>query len=91
MKKQRKSSTWDMEAVGMIAGIILIVCFNMIFVDVETASIFMTIVIGMGVIMNSAIAMLKFCWEKVVSGIFFSVLAVLLLVLFIVRLFFLRG
>ena len=87
MKNQKKSSTWDMEVVGMAAGIILIACFNVMYFDQEVAPIFMTIVVGMGVIMNSAVAMLRFCKEKTVSGIFFTVLSVMLLVIFILRLF----
>lgn len=90
MKNQRTSSTWDLEVVGLIAGIVLIACFGVIFFDLEVAPIFMTIVFGMGVIMNSVIAMLRFCKNRVVSGCFFTALSIVLLVIFILRLFVLK-
>lgn len=90
MKNLKKSDTWDLEVVGLIAGFILIVCFDIIFVDAETSPIFLTIVIGMGVILNSVIAMLRFCRDKIASGIFFWGLTVLLLALFVLRLFLIK-
>lgn len=88
VKNQRNNSTWDLEIVGLITSILLAVCFAVIFLNAEAALVFQIIVIGLGVIINSAIAMIRFCREKMITGIFFTVLAILLLVIFILRLFF---
>lgn len=90
MKNQRKGSTWDLELVGMISALVLILCFGVIFLDLEVAQIFITIVVGMGVILNSVLAMLKFHKNKTAAGVFFTVISIGLLVVFILRLFFLN-
>jgi uncharacterized membrane protein HdeD (DUF308 family) len=91
MKNSKKGSTWDLQIVGMIAGIILIVCFEIMFWDAEMAPLFMTIVIGMGVIMNGSVAAIKLLKGKKTAGIFFTVIAAALLTLFFLRLFLLNG
>ena len=52
MKNRKNSSTGDMEAVSLVAGVILVLCFGMMIFDLEAAPVFMTLVIAMGVIMN---------------------------------------
>ncbi len=91
MKDPKKGSTWDLQLVGMISGVILIICFEVMFWDTELASIFMTIVIGMGVIMNGSVAAIKLLKGKKAAGIFFAAVSAVLLTLFFLRLFLLNG
>ena len=88
MKNRGKNSTWDLEIVGMVSALALIACFGVIFVDAEVSSLFLTIVVGMGVIMNSVVAMLKFNKNRTASGVFFTIVSIVLLAVFILRLFF---
>ena len=90
MKNRKNSSTGDLEAISLIAGVILILCFVMMLFDLEGAPVFMTLVIAMGVVMNGTAALEHFHREKTVSAIFFTAVSVVLLMLFVLRLF-LRG
>ena len=71
MKNRKNSSTGDLEAVSLVAGVILVLCFGMMIFDLEAAPVFMTLVIAMGVIMNGTAALERFYREKTVSAIFF--------------------
>ena len=70
MKNRKNSSTGDLEAVSLVAGVILVLCFGMMIFDLEAAPVFMTLVIAMGVIMNGTAALERFYREKTVSAIF---------------------
>ena len=69
MKNRKNSSTGDLEAVSLVAGVILVLCFGMMIFDLEAAPVFMTLVIAMGVIMNGTAALERFYREKTVSAI----------------------
>ena len=45
MKNRKNSSTGDLEAVSLVAGVILVLCFGMMIFDLEAAPVFMTLVI----------------------------------------------
>ena len=60
MKNRKNSSTGDLEAVSLVAGVILVLCFGMMIFDLEAAPVFMTLVIAMGVIMNGTAALERF-------------------------------
>ena len=87
MKNRKNSSTGDLEAVSLVAGVILVLCFGMMIFDLEAAPVFMTLVIAMGVIMNGTAALERFYREKTVSAILFTAVSVVLLLLFVLRLF----
>ena len=59
----------------------------MMIFDLEAAPVFMTLVIAMGVIMIGTAALERFYREKTVSAIFFTAVSVVLLLLFVLRLF----
>lgn len=48
MKAPKANNSWDLEAIGIIAGLILIICFDVTFIETDSSSIFITIVAGMG-------------------------------------------
>ena len=91
MKNPKKDSTWDLEVVGLISGLILIACFIAAFINDEISHVFITIAFGMGVIINSVITMLKLNRDKIRQGIFFGIVAVLLLVVFVLRLILIKS
>ena len=87
MKSRKNSRSGDLEVVSLIAGVFLILCFDMMIFDLEAAPVFMTLVIAMGVLMNGTVALERFYREKSVSAIFFTAVSVVLLMLFVLRLF----
>ena len=52
MKNKKKTSTCDVEVCALFAGVLLILCFFLMVFDRKAASIFMPLVIVMGVILN---------------------------------------
>lgn len=72
MKNRKNSSTGDLEAVSLVAGVILVLCFGMMIFDLEAAPVFMTLVIAMGVIMNGTAALERFYRERPYRRSFYS-------------------
>ena len=87
MKNKKKTSTCDVEVCALFAGVLLILCFFLMVFDRKEASIFMPLVIVMGVILNSAAARERYRREKTVSALFFTAVSVVLLLLLVLRLF----
>lgn len=87
MRKLKKHTFEELEVVGLIAGLILIICFVAMFVNVQTSRLFMNAAIGMGVILNGVLAALGFLRKRKSLGRFFLVTALLFFLILILRLF----
>lgn len=85
MKAPKANNSWDLEAIGIIAGLILIICFDVTFIETDSSSIFITIVAGMGTILNSVLALLKFQKGRRLPGFFYLLAALGMLGWFLAR------
>lgn len=86
MNKKKVRRTLDLEFMGSIAGLILIICTVAGFLDMENAPGFFVLVSGMGVLVNGILAGLKFIKQRYVSAAVLTILTVALLALFVVQL-----
>lgn len=86
MNKKKVRKSLDLELIGSIAGLALIVCTVAGFLDMENAPGFFVIVSGMGVLVNGTLAGLRFVKQKYVSAAALAVLTLALLALFAVQL-----
>ena len=85
MKAPKANNSCDLEDIGIIAGLILIICFDVTFIETDSSSIFITIVAGMGTILNSVLALLKFQKGRRLPGFFFLLAALGMLGWFLAR------
>lgn len=91
MNKKKVRRTLDLELIGSIAGLVLIVCAVAGFLDMENAPGFFVLVSGMGVLVNGVLAGLKFIKQRYVSAAVLTIITVALLVLFAVQLITVEG
>lgn len=87
MKNLKKHGTMDLEVLGLISGLVIVACFVAMFIDVQNSRFFMNAAMGMGIVLNGAIAARSFSERRKSQGSFFAVVAVLLLVILVLRLF----
>lgn len=85
MKAPKANNSWDLEAIGIIAGLILIICFDVAFMEKDNSSVFITIVAGMGTILNSVLSLMKFQKGRKLTGFCFLALALGMLGWFLAR------
>lgn len=88
-KKGRKNL--EIEFLGGIVGLLLIIFAAVGFLNMENASGFFVMVFGLGVLMNGCLAGLSFLRKKYILAAVLAVLAAALLVLFIIQLMTVEG
>ncbi len=91
MKHKKCRKMLDIEFVGGIAGLLLIICAVISFLDMENAQGFFAIATGLGTLMNGILSWLKFEKRRYVSGIGMMMVTVTLLVLFLIQIMSMEG
>ncbi len=86
MDRKKSRFTLDIEFLGCIAGIALIIFATAAFLDMEKASGFLVFVSGFGILLNAVLAGLRYIAGRNISAIMFAVAAVLLTVMFVIQL-----
>ena len=87
MKKLKKHGASNLEFWGMLSGLLIIVCFAAMFLNVENSRFYMNVALGTGNFMNGAVAVKSFSAKRKSLGIFFAAAAGVLLLVLILRLF----
>lgn len=85
MNRKKVRKTFDLELLGGVAALLLIVCTVAAFLDMENAPGFFVLISGMGILVNGVLAGLKFIKRKYVSAAVLMILTVVLLVLFAIQ------
>lgn len=91
MNKKKVRRALDLEFIGSIAGLVLIICTVAGFLDMENAPGFFVMVSGMGVLVNGTLAGLKYIKGKYISAAVLTILTAVLLALFAVQLITVEG
>lgn len=91
MNRKKVRRTLDLELMGSIAGLALIICAVAGFLDMENAPGFFVLVSGMGVLVNGILAGLRFIKQRYVSAVVLTILTVALLALLVVQLILAEG
>ena len=91
MNKKKVRRTLDLEFMGILAGLLLIICVVAGFLDMENAPGFFVLASGMGVLVNGILAGLRFIKGKYISAAVLTILTVALLALFVVQLIVMEG
>lgn len=91
MKTDKGKSTLDVEFLGSVAGLILIVCAVMAFLDLERAPGFFVLVTGMGIVVNGILTYLRLRKKNYVLGAVLGILTAALLVLFVMQILMVEG
>jgi hypothetical protein len=85
MNRKKVRKTFDLELLGGVAALLLIVCTVAAFLDMENAPGFFVLISGMGILVNGVLAGLKFIKRRYVSAAVLMILTVVLLVLFAIQ------
>ncbi|MEY8427576.1 hypothetical protein AALA00_07615 [Lachnospiraceae bacterium 46-15] len=86
MDRKKTGAVLNLELLGGIAGLVLIVCSIAAFLDIDNMQGFFVLVSGLGVLVNGILAGLKLLRKKYISGIILAFFAAALLVLFVLQL-----
>lgn len=85
MKLKEKKKKFDVEILGGFAGIVLIVCGIMAFLDFENAPSFFGGVIAIGAILNGLLAWMKLRDKNYLVGMLLVIVTVVLIALFVMQ------
>ena len=91
MNKKKVRRLLDLEIMGSIAGLVLIICAVAGFLNMENAPGFFVLVVGMGVLVNGILAALKYIKQRYVSAVLLTIFTVALLALLVVQLILAEG
>ena len=85
MKLKEKKKKFDVEFLGGFAGIVLIICAVMAFLDFENAPSFFGGVIAMGAVLNGLLAWMKLRDKNYLVGMLLVIVTLALIALFIMQ------
>lgn len=85
MELKKNKGIWNIESLGGIAGVALIICVIMAFLDYENASVFFIMIIGLGSLINGILAYLKFRKKNYLLGVIMTAVTAALLLLVVMQ------
>jgi len=91
MSKKRTKDIFSIELAGGFSGVLMILFALAAFIDTENISIYFTVIIGIGSILNCILAILQFCKKSYLLGSILAALSAALLVLFVIQILILKG
>lgn len=87
MDRKKAGVVLNLELLGGIAGLVLIICSIAACLDIDSMPEFFVLISGLGVLVNGILGGLKLLRKKYILGIILVFFAAALLVLFAVQLF----